>query len=110
MGDSTWLESLRPGDEAVMDNGWEMTVYPVQKRTRSNVVVSGLTFSKATGRSVGARMSGVRILEATASARRQVNARRLAARLASVDWKKQDTSTLEAVAALVWPSDKEKQG
>jgi hypothetical protein len=109
--DSTWLESLKPGDEVVYEGGYtgSLSLARVASTSKAFVTVSGLKFRKVDGRiSGGNGFSGVRILPVTPERRRAIERKHLVWRLHDVKWEDYEDATLEAVAALVWPSTERK--
>jgi hypothetical protein len=113
MNDSTWLESLKPGDEVVCVSlfGYAMSILPVERVTATQIVVGGDRYRRKDGEKTGADQWNRAYLRQPDDATRQrIRKSDLSNRLQRKAWGALPLETMEAVAALVWPSDKEKQG
>lgn len=78
MHDQDWLKRLKPGDEVcIQRGGWsnDMEIAPVERTTKTLVVVRGTKFSKKTGFEPGSYRNSLFITEPTEEVRREAEDR-----------------------------------
>lgn len=103
MIDKEWLDALKPGDEVAVRSGRGVFIARIERRTNTQIVISNAyRFRASDGRMVGAAAwDGQDIEPVTQLIRDKVEHTRLKHRMHSVQWARQDLTTLRAVDALL---------